>query len=175
MLPNPEVVWVPYEKMEPDPEHRISPVVQQPLYESVCRNGYQRPLRAWHDVRNDRWLLRDGEHRWRLMVDNEDIQNMTGGLLPVVRGPKEVKRMGVAEQQQDQTPADEVEVRVSPGGGSRSLVELLQELGVTLGVRGIGSGEEFGSQVANMQAQIDSLRADTQRMVDELRAEVKGS
>jgi hypothetical protein len=165
-----EVYWVPYQKVQPDPPHHISPAVQQPLYESIAAHGFQRPLRAWHDEPRDRWLIRDGEHRWRVMVDNPDIQSMTGGLLPVMKGPKEVRRVSATEQQA-QVPADQIEVRVSPGSGSRNLLELLQELGYQPG----SGGEEFGSQVAVMQGQVDALRADTQRMVDELRAEVKGS
>ncbi len=74
------VVAVPIEKIEPNtytpPELRL-------LYDSIKEDGYTMPVVCYYDRERDKYILVDGFHRYRIMLDYPDIYKREGGMLPV--------------------------------------------------------------------------------------------
>jgi hypothetical protein len=81
-----DVKWVPLEKVRANDynPNSVAPVELQLLYVSIKADGYTQPVVTIRDEANDRWVIVDGFHRWRVMIENDDIRAATGGLLPVV-------------------------------------------------------------------------------------------
>lgn len=74
--------WVPFDTLR---ANDYNPNVQAPaehrlLRLSLLRSGWTQPI----VVRDDDEIV-DGFHRWMLVRDDDDVQSMTGGLVPVVR------------------------------------------------------------------------------------------
>jgi ParB-like chromosome segregation protein Spo0J len=64
--------------------NQVAAVELQLLYVSIKADGYTQPVVTIRDEATDRWIIVDGFHRWRVMLENADIRESTGGLLPVV-------------------------------------------------------------------------------------------
>lgn len=79
------VIAVPIEKIEPN---NYNPNVMAPpelklLYDSIKADGYTMPIVCYHSEADDRYIIVDGFHRWRVMKDFPDIYEREGGMLPV--------------------------------------------------------------------------------------------
>ena len=79
------VIAVPIEKIEPN---NYNPNVMAPpelklLYDSIKADGYTMPIVCYHSEEDDRYIIVDGFHRWRVMKDFPDIYEREGGMLPV--------------------------------------------------------------------------------------------
>lgn len=79
------IIAVPIEKIEPN---NYNPNVMAPpelklLYDSIKADGYTMPIVCYHSEEDDRYIIVDGFHRWRVMKDFPDIYEREGGMLPV--------------------------------------------------------------------------------------------
>jgi AraC-like DNA-binding protein len=77
---------VPIEKVRANSwnPNKVASVELNLLYISVKADGYTQPIVTYRDEENDRWIVVDGFHRWRTLLENPDIRASTGGLAPVV-------------------------------------------------------------------------------------------
>lgn len=53
------------------------------LYDSIKEDGYTMPIVCYYDAENDRYVIVDGFHRYRVMKEYEDIYEREYGMLPV--------------------------------------------------------------------------------------------
>ena len=79
------ILAVPLEKIVPND---YNPNVMAPpelhlLYDSIKADGYTMPIVCYHDKENDRYVIVDGFHRYRVMRDYPDIYERENGLMPV--------------------------------------------------------------------------------------------
>lgn len=79
------VVPVPIEKVEPNTynPNSVAPPELRLLYDSIKQDGYTMPVVCYYDEPRDRYILVDGFHRYRIMLDYPDIYEREGGRLPV--------------------------------------------------------------------------------------------
>ena len=79
------VIAVPAEKIEPNDYNPnvVAPPELRLLYDSIKQDGYTMPVVCYYDKNRDRYILVDGFHRYRIMMDYPDIYEREKGLLPV--------------------------------------------------------------------------------------------
>ena len=79
------VVAVPIEKIEPHTynPNAVAPPELRLLYDSIKEDGYTMPVVCYYDRERDKYILVDGFHRYRIMLDYPDIYKREGGMLPV--------------------------------------------------------------------------------------------
>ena len=80
-----KVVAVPVEKIEPNAynPNSVAPPEMKLLYESIKADGYTMPIVCYYVRTQDMYVIVDGFHRYRIMLENQDIYEREGGLLPV--------------------------------------------------------------------------------------------
>ncbi len=79
------VIAVPIEKIVPNtynPNAVASPEMKL-LYDSIKEDGYTMPIVCYHVESKDLYVIVDGFHRYRVMIDYPDIYRREGGMLPV--------------------------------------------------------------------------------------------
>ncbi|MBQ8732584.1 MAG: ParB-like nuclease domain-containing protein [Oscillospiraceae bacterium] len=76
---------VPFEKVIPNTynPNAVAPPELKLLYQSIKEDGYTMPIVCYYDRENDRYVIVDGFHRYRIMRDYPDIYRREQGLLPV--------------------------------------------------------------------------------------------
>lgn len=79
------VIAVPIEKIVPNTynPNAVAPPEMKLLYDSVKEDGYTMPIVCYHDKEADRYIIVDGFHRYRIMLDYPDIYEREEGKLPV--------------------------------------------------------------------------------------------
>ncbi len=79
------VIAVPIEKVQPNDynPNKVAPPEMQLLYESIREDGYTMPVVCYYDKTQDLYLIVDGFHRYRVMLEHPDIYERENGLLPV--------------------------------------------------------------------------------------------
>lgn len=80
-----QVRSVPLEKIQPNDynPNAVAPPEMQLLYDSILNDGYTMPVVCYYDAENDRYIIVDGFHRYRVMKEHADIYEREGGMLPV--------------------------------------------------------------------------------------------
>ena len=80
-----QVIAVPIEKMEPNSynPNAVAPPEMKLLYESIRLDGYTMPVVCYFDREKDKYIIVDGFHRYRVMLDHRDIYDREKGMLPV--------------------------------------------------------------------------------------------
>lgn len=80
------VMWVPVEKVRANDynPNKVASVELQLLYVSIKADGFTQPIVTVRDEEHDRWIVVDGFHRYRTLVERPDILESTGGLAPIV-------------------------------------------------------------------------------------------
>ncbi len=80
-----DVIAVPVEKVIPNTynPNTVAPPEMKLLYESIREDGYTMPIVCYYAKKQDRYVIVDGFHRYRVMLDHPDIYEREGGLLPV--------------------------------------------------------------------------------------------
>ncbi len=75
------VVAVPIEKIEPNTynPNAVAPPELRLLYDSIKEDGYTMPVVCYYDRERDKYILVDGFHRYRIMLDYPDIYKREGG------------------------------------------------------------------------------------------------
>ena len=79
------VMAVPVEKVKPNSynPNAVAPPEMKLLYESIKADGYTMPVVCYYDKQADEYIIVDGFHRYRVMMENPDIYEREGGMLPV--------------------------------------------------------------------------------------------
>ena len=66
------IIAVPVEKIEPNtynPNNVAAPELKL-LYDSIKEDGYTMPIVCYYDKENEKYIIVDGFHRYRTMMDN---------------------------------------------------------------------------------------------------------
>lgn len=91
-----DIVPVPVEKIKPNTynPNAVAPPEMKLLYESIREDGYTMPIVCYYNREKDIYVIVDGFHRYRVMMEHPDIYEREKGLLPVsvIRKPLD-KRM----------------------------------------------------------------------------------
>ena len=79
------IISVPIEKIEPNTynPNAVAPPELALLYDSIKEDGYTMPVVCYYDQKRDTYILVDGFHRCRIMLDYPDIYERENGRLPV--------------------------------------------------------------------------------------------
>ena len=79
------VTAVPIEKIVPNTYNPnvTAPPEMKLLYDSIKEDGYTMPIVCYYDKEEDVYVIVDGFHRYRVMLDYPDIREREGGMLPV--------------------------------------------------------------------------------------------
>lgn len=79
------VIAVPVEKIVPNTynPNAVAPPEMRLLYDSIKNDGYTMPIVCYHDRTADQYIIVDGFHRYRIMLENQDIYQRENGMLPV--------------------------------------------------------------------------------------------
>lgn len=80
-----QILPVPIEKVEPNTYNPnvVAPPEMKLLYDSIKADGYTMPVVCYYDSENDKYIIVDGFHRYRIMLEYPDIYEREKGLLPV--------------------------------------------------------------------------------------------
>ncbi len=79
------VISVPIEKVEPNSynPNTVAPPEMKLLYESIRQDGYTMPIVCYYSKEDDKYIIVDGFHRYRVMLEHSDIYEREKGMLPV--------------------------------------------------------------------------------------------
>ncbi len=79
------VFAVPVEKIKPNSynPNTVAPPEMKLLYESIRQDGYTMPVVCYYDKESDTYVIVDGFHRYRVMMEHKDIYEREKGMLPV--------------------------------------------------------------------------------------------
>lgn len=79
------VIAVPVEKIKPNTynPNTVAPPEMKLLYESIKADGYTMPIVCYYSKEKDVFVIVDGFHRYRIMLEYPDIYEREGGMLPV--------------------------------------------------------------------------------------------
>lgn len=80
-----DIIAVPVEKIKPNTynPNKVAPPEMKLLYESIKEDGYTMPVVCYHAKEQDVYVLVDGFHRYRVMLEYPDIYEREKGMLPV--------------------------------------------------------------------------------------------
>lgn len=78
------VIPVPVEKIKPNTynPNAVAPPEMKLLYDSIKADGYTMPIVCYYDKDEDLYIIVDGFHRYRIMLENQDIYDREQGMLP---------------------------------------------------------------------------------------------
>lgn len=79
------VTAVPIEKIVPNTynPNSVAPPEMKLLYDSIREDGYTMPIVCYYVKQKDIYIIVDGFHRYRVMLDHPDIRERENGMLPV--------------------------------------------------------------------------------------------
>ena len=79
------IIAVPIEKVQPNTynPNAVAPPEMKLLYDSIKEDGYTMPMVCYYDLETDKYIIVDGFHRYRVMLEHKDIYERENGLLPV--------------------------------------------------------------------------------------------
>ena len=79
------IISVPIEKIVPNTynPNAVAPPELELLYDSIKEDGYTMPIVCYYVKTKDIYVIVDGFHRYRVMLDHRDIYEREGGRLPV--------------------------------------------------------------------------------------------
>lgn len=79
------VIRVPIEKIVPNTynPNAVAPPELELLYDSIKEDGYTMPIVCYYSVNEDLYIIVDGFHRYRVMLEHKDIYDREEGMLPV--------------------------------------------------------------------------------------------
>lgn len=80
-----QVTAVPVEKIKPNDynPNTVAPPEMKLLYESIKADGYTMPIVCYYNETDDNYIIVDGFHRYRIMLEYPDIYAREEGMLPV--------------------------------------------------------------------------------------------
>lgn len=79
------VIPVPIEKIVPNTynPNAVAPPELKLLYDSIKEDGYTMPIVCYYQRETDQYIIVDGFHRYRIMLEHPDIYEREKGCLPV--------------------------------------------------------------------------------------------
>lgn len=79
------VISVPIDKIKTNTynPNKVAPPEMKLLYESIREDGYTMPIVCYYVKDEDTYVIVDGFHRYRIMLEHPDIYEREGGMLPV--------------------------------------------------------------------------------------------
>lgn len=79
------VIAVPLEKIVANTynPNAVAPPEMKLLYESIREDGYTMPIVCYYAKKEDKYVIVDGFHRYRVMKEHKDIYEREKGLMPV--------------------------------------------------------------------------------------------
>ena len=79
------IISVPIEKIVPNTynPNAVAPPELELLYDSIKEDGYTMPIVCYYVKTKDVYVIVDGFHRYRVMLEHKDIYEREGGRLPV--------------------------------------------------------------------------------------------
>lgn len=79
------VIAVPVERIKPNNynPNTVAPPEMKLLYESIRTDGYTMPIVCYYNKQTDVYIIVDGFHRYRIMLEHRDIYDREKGMLPV--------------------------------------------------------------------------------------------
>lgn len=79
------VIAVPVEKIKPNTynPNAVAPPEMKLLYDSIKADGYTMPIVCYYDKEEEIYMIVDGFHRYRIMLEYPDIYEREKGMLPV--------------------------------------------------------------------------------------------
>mgnify|MGYP001120871190 CR=1 FL=1 len=79
------VIAVPIERIVPNTynPNSVAPPELNLLYKSIKEDGYTMPIVCYHSDSDGMYVIVDGFHRYRVMLEHKDIYERERGLLPV--------------------------------------------------------------------------------------------
>ena len=79
------ILSVPIEKIIPNTynPNSVAPPEMKLLYDSIKEDGYTMPIVCYYSKERDLYIIVDGFHRYRVMLEYPDIYEREGGMLPV--------------------------------------------------------------------------------------------
>lgn len=79
------IIAVPIEKIEPNTynPNSVAPPEMRLLYDSIKEDGYTMPIVCYYVKEEDKYIIVDGFHRYRVMLEHADIRERENGMLPV--------------------------------------------------------------------------------------------
>ncbi|MBD5544322.1 MAG: ParB-like nuclease domain-containing protein [Lachnospiraceae bacterium] len=79
------VIAVPIEKVKANAYNPnvVAPPEMRLLYESIKADGYTMPVVCYYSKTQDVYVIVDGFHRYRIMLEHPDIYKRENGMLPV--------------------------------------------------------------------------------------------
>ncbi len=80
-----QVIPVSIKKIKPNDynPNKVATPEMKLLYESIKTDGYTMPIVCYHDEKADDYIIVDGFHRYRIMLEHPDIYEREQGMLPV--------------------------------------------------------------------------------------------
>ena len=80
-----DVERVPFEKIEPNSynPNAVAPPEMRLLYDSIKEDGYTMPIVCYYSKEKDIYVIVDGFHRYRIMMEFQDIYEREKGMIPV--------------------------------------------------------------------------------------------
>jgi len=80
------VRWISLEKVEPNDynPNSVAQIELGLLLTSILHDGYTQPVVTIYDEERDRYVIVVGFHRYYVMLQNQQVRESTGGLLPCV-------------------------------------------------------------------------------------------
>lgn len=80
-----QVISVPIDKIKTNTynPNKVAPPEMKLLYESIKEDGYTMPIVCYYVKDEDTYVIVDGFHRYRIMLEHPDIYEREGGMLPV--------------------------------------------------------------------------------------------
>jgi len=61
----------------------VAPPEMRLLYDSIKEDGYTMPIVCYYDKEDDKYVIVDGFHRYRVMMEHSDIRERERGMIPV--------------------------------------------------------------------------------------------
>lgn len=80
-----DVIAVPIDKIKPNSynPNAVAPPEMKLLYLSIREDGYTMPIVCYYSETDDTYIIVDGFHRYRIMLEYPDIYEREQGMLPV--------------------------------------------------------------------------------------------
>lgn len=129
---------VPVEKIQANDynPNKVATKEMQLLYTSIKEDGYTMPIVCYYDKENDKYIVVDGFHRYRVIKEHKDIYNRENGCLPVSVIDKDINdRMASTIRHNRARGKHEVELQaslVSMLKDGWDEIKIMKQLGMTL-------------------------------------------
>lgn len=116
--------------------NKVATKEMQLLYTSIKEDGYTMPIVCYYDKENDKYIVVDGFHRFRVIKEHKDIYEREQGCLPVSVIDKDINdRMASTIRHNRARGKHEVELQanlVSMLKDGWDEIKIMKQLGMTL-------------------------------------------